>query len=102
MTKVILCCSAGMSTSLFVSKMKKHAEEINTQIDITAIPLGDLDDYLKDDSIDVIALAPQVKFQQATIAAKTSKPTFVIEMRDYGLMDVKKVLPSLLAAAGKA
>lgn len=99
MTKIILCCSAGMSTSLFVTKLRKHAAEINMPIDVDAVPVGDLEKYYNDASVSIFVLAPQVKFQKSNIASRTDKPLYVIEMRDYGLMDVQKVLPLILEAA---
>ncbi len=98
MTKIILCCSAGMSTSLFVKKTKDHADEIGEAIDIIAIPISELDANLKED-VSVIVLAPQIRFQKETIVAKTDKPLMIIEMRDYGMMNVQKVLPEILAVA---
>lgn len=38
MKKIILACSAGMSTSILVSKMKKEAEARSLEINIEAIP----------------------------------------------------------------
>ncbi len=98
MTKVILCCNAGMSTSLFVQKIQKHTAETGTEIDITAIPVADLENHLTEDT-NVVALAPQIKFQIDNIAAKTDKPIIVIEMRDYGMMNAEKVLNEILDAA---
>ncbi len=96
MTKIILCCSAGMSTSLFVQKAKKHAEEIGAEIEITAISVTELETYLTDD-VSLVALAPQIRFQLDGIKSKTDKPVMVIEMRDYGMMNVQKVIPEMLA-----
>lgn len=100
MIKVILCCSDGMSTSLFVMKMRQYAEDINVSIDITAIPIGELDNYIKDD-VSVYVLAPQVKFHKDEIEECTKKPVYVIEMRDYGLMNIKNVLPAIMEAVKK-
>lgn len=98
MTKIILCCSAGMSTSLFVQKAKNYAEELGEEIDIIAISVTELDANLTDD-VAVVVLAPQIRFQKESIQAKTTKPMMVIEMRDYGMMNVQKVLPEILALA---
>ena len=100
MTKIILCCSAGMSTSLFVQKAKAHAEEIGEEIDILAISVTELEAHLTDD-VDLVVLAPQIRFQKDAVMAKTDKPVMMIEMRDYGMMNVQKVLPEMLALAKK-
>ncbi|MGL4677464.1 MAG: PTS sugar transporter subunit IIB [Brevinema sp.] len=95
MVKIILCCSAGMSTSLFVQKTKNYAEEIGEEIDIIAISVAELDAVLTDD-VSIVLLAPQIRFQKDSVVAKTNKPVVVIEMRDYGMMNVQKVLPEIL------
>lgn len=98
MTKIILCCSAGMSTSLFVQKTKEYADDIGEPIEIIAISVAELENYLSDD-VGVVALAPQIRFQKDSVVGKTDKPIFLIEMRDYGMMNVQKVLPELLRVA---
>lgn len=96
MKTIIICCSAGMSTSLFVQKLKQYAENINEFINIFAISITEIDNYL--DKAHVIVLAPQIRFLYKTITEKTTKPVINIEMRDYGTMNVQKVLPEILAA----
>ena len=100
MTKIILCCSAGMSTSLFVQKAKTYAVEQGIEIEINAISVAELDTYLTDD-VDVVVLAPQIRFQLDSVSSKTDKPIMVIEMRDYGMMNIQKVLPEILALVKK-
>ena len=39
MKKILLCCAAGMSTSLLVNKMKAVADERGLEIEIWAEPL---------------------------------------------------------------
>lgn len=50
------------------------------------------------DKANIIVLAPQIRFQHKTISEKTTKPVINIEMRDYGTMNVEKVLPEILEA----
>lgn len=38
MKRIVLCCSAGMSTSLVVTKMEKTAAERGLELNIYAIP----------------------------------------------------------------
>lgn len=100
MTKIVLFCSAGMSTSLFVQKLVNHAEEIGETIDVKALPIQELDTVLSSDT-DIIVLAPQIRFQKDNIQNKTDKPIFIIEMRDYGMMNVASVLPQILELVKK-
>lgn len=62
MKKILLCCSAGMSTSLLVTKMKKVAEEKGIDVEINAIALELFEENLP--NYDVFLLGPQVKFKK--------------------------------------
>lgn len=101
MINVVLCCSAGMSTSLFVQKTIDYAKEQGIDIIIQAISVTELDSYLNTHDVDLVAIAPQIRFQKESIESKTTKPVFVVEMRDYGMMNVSKVLPEMIEAAKK-
>ena len=67
MTKIILACAAGMSTSLLVNKMKEVAEAENIEASIKAIPEAEISQHLNE--CDVILLGPQVKFMIDEIRA---------------------------------
>ena len=48
MKKILLVCSAGMSTSLLVTKMKEAAKQIHSKMKIVPVKtLQDAIDYLK-------------------------------------------------------
>ncbi len=95
MLKVILCCSAAMSTSLLVEKIKNEAINENIQIDIEAQGINDID---KRTQADIILLAPQVKYAKKQIEKLVSPiPVVEISMRDYGLMDGKSVFSYILS-----
>ena len=85
MKQILLVCSAGMSTSLLVTKMEGAAKDAGY----------DAPRVLED--VDVILLGPQVRFQKGAIeklAAGRKKgpiPVEVIDMRDYGTMNGKAV-----------
>lgn len=93
MKKILLCCAAGMSTSLLVSKMKKHAEEMGVPSKIWAISVENLQESLQE-GVDVVLLGPQIKYKLADvkgICSKTDIPVDVINMIDYGMMNGKNV-----------
>ncbi|MGN1013744.1 MAG: PTS sugar transporter subunit IIB [Butyricicoccus sp.] len=92
MKKILLACNAGMSTSMLVQKMRAAAKELNVDADINALSLTEAMDRI--DDVDVVLLGPQVKFQLASVkkAAAGRTPVDVIDMRDYGMMNGKKVL----------
>ena len=92
---ILLVCSAGMSTSLLVTRMLDYAKEKNIQVNIEAHPVGEVESYGQD--ADVILLGPQVRFQLSNVKKLfPNKPVEVIDMHDYGMMDGKKVLTHVL------
>lgn len=93
MKKILLCCSAGMSTSLLVTKMKKVAEERGLEVEINAVALELFDENLP--NYDIFLLGPQVKFKKTDFQKKADeygKRVEVINMIDYGTMNGAKVL----------
>ncbi len=97
MTKktIMLVCSAGMSTSLLVTKMQKAAEDKGLDADIFAVSATDADNHLETKQVDVLLLGPQVRFMKAQFEQKLAPmgiPSDVINMADYGMMNGEKVL----------
>lgn len=92
---IMLVCSAGMSTSLLVTKMQKAAEEKGLEAEIFAVSASEADQQLATKSVDVLLLGPQVRFMKAQFEQKLASkgiPLDVIDMRNYGMMDGAKVL----------
>lgn len=95
MKQILLVCSAGMSTSLLVTKMEAAAKEAGIDVKIFALPFANAESVIED--VDCVLLGPQVRFQKAAIEklAKNRKngpiPVDVIDMRDYGTMNGKAV-----------
>lgn len=93
MKKILLVCSAGMSTSLLVSKMKVSAKEQGIDCTINAVAESELNDYDRD--FDVLLLGPQVRFLFNKFKERFSLegvPVSVISTVDYGTMNGDKVL----------
>lgn len=93
MTRIMLICSAGMSTSLLVEKMKKAAQEQGIECEIWAT--GESEAKKQMDNVDVMLLGPQVRFlksqMEKAIAGKNIKLD-VIESVSYGTMNGAAVL----------
>lgn len=92
---IMLVCSAGMSTSLLVTKMKNAADTKNLECDIFAVSASEADAHVESKKIDVILLGPQVRFMKTQFAEKFNPkgiPVEVINMTDYGTMNGEKVL----------
>ena len=97
MKNIVLVCTAGMSTSLLVSKMKEIAEKNNVNINIEALAQSELKNYSKD--VDLILLGPQVKYLLCNLERdyKNSATKFaVIDSIYYGTLDGRAVLNQAL------
>ncbi|GAB6168193.1 PTS sugar transporter subunit IIB [Clostridium carnis] len=95
MVNILLICSAGMSTSLLVTKMQKAAEAKNIEANIWAV--GDAESGLNIPKADIVLLGPQVKFLLSKIKGQANgKPVAAIDMVAYGTMNGEKVLDSAL------
>jgi len=98
MTKILLCCAAGMSTSMVVSKMKQAAAAKGLGVDINAVGMEEFDANLPE--YDCVLLGPQIKYKLAEFKAKgdaAGKPVGVINAMDYGMMKGDKILADALA-----
>ena len=94
---IMLVCSAGMSTSLLVTKMQKAAEAKGMEADIFAVSASEADQHLESKPVDVLLLGPQVRYELKNVKAKyPNKPVEVINMQDYGMMNGNKVLDTAL------
>ena len=89
MKKILLVCSAGMSTSLLVTKMR-------VEVGIDALPVAEASTAV--DHVDIVLLGPQVRFQKATVEklVKGRIPVEVMDMRLYGTMNGKAILEDAL------
>lgn len=70
---IMLVCSAGMSTSLLVTKMQKAAEDKGLEADIFAVSASEAEDHLINKKIDVLLLGPQVRFMKSQFERKDRK-----------------------------
>lgn len=98
MTKILLLCAAGMSTSMVVKKMLQAASQKQIDVKVDARPVDSIHDHLND--YDLFLLGPQVSFKHAelqTIAAGVNKQVVVINMMDYGMLNGEKILDDALA-----
>ena len=91
-------CAEVMSSSLLVSKMNQASEDKNLKAYIFACPEAEIFSNLE--GVDVILLAPQVRFLRKKIDKKLegSIPILTIDMRMYGMMKGKEILESALDA----
>ncbi len=93
--RIMLICAAGMSTSLLVTKMQKAAHELGEYVEIFALPLNAGKKEIA--NVDCVLLGPQVRYAKTEIESIIEEsgkkiPYAIIDMKDYGMMNGKKVL----------
>jgi cellobiose PTS system EIIB component len=90
---IMLVCSAGMSTSMLVQKMRKAAEDKGLEATINATSEADLNNHLE--KLDVILIGPQVRYLSTNIMKKAEPYQIKVDVIDgmhYGMMNGAKVL----------
>lgn len=96
---IMLVCSAGMSTSLLVTKMQAAAKEKGIDANIFAVSAAEADRNLASKDVNVLLLGPQVRFMKTQFEKKLEGkniPMDIINMQDYGMMNGPKVLDQAL------
>ncbi len=99
MRRIILMCGGGMSSSILANNMKKAAQEIGYEADISAHSLSEYQKHCKD--ADIVLLGPQIRFRLDIIRAEFPDIKIeTIDMRDYGMMDGKSVIKHVMKVLG--
>ncbi|SES87744.1 PTS system, cellobiose-specific IIB component [Oceanobacillus limi] len=91
--KIILVCSAGMSTSMLVKKMRTAAEERGIKVNIDAVPESQLKNNLE--GLDVVLIGPQVRYLEKKIREFVEPKNIKVDIIDsmaYGMVQGDKVL----------
>lgn len=99
---IYLVCNAGMSTSILVKKMQDEVQKGSlADVHVEAFSVEILDE--KVDRADVILLGPQIRHMLDDVKKIVNGkcPVEIIDMRDYGMINGKKVLEKALKLAEK-
>ncbi|MBK1809714.1 PTS sugar transporter subunit IIB [Clostridium sp. YIM B02505] len=94
---ILLCCAAGMSTSLLVTKMEKAAEKQGLEGKIWAAPATQINEHI--DKADVVLLGPQVRYLLSKIKALGDEkgiPVDTIDPTHYGMCNGEEVLKTAI------
>lgn len=94
---ILLCCAAGMSTSLLVTKMEKAAQEQGLEGKIWAVPANQVNLHI--DNADVLLLGPQVRFllpKMKTLGEEKGIPVDAINPAHYGMCNGAEVLKTAI------
>ena len=97
MKKIMLCCSAGMSTSLLMKKMIVEAER-GLPVEINAYGVAEFAEQVG--HYQVVLLGPQVKYMQQDLQKQADKYGIRVEpinMMDYGMQKGAAVLDFALS-----
>ncbi|GLR09973.1 PTS sugar transporter subunit IIB [Mixta theicola] len=98
---IYLFCSAGMSTSLLVSKMTAQALKYEVPVTIAAFPESLAAE--KGPEADLVLLGPQIAWMLEDIQKiLPNKPVEVIDSALYGKIDGLGVLKAAVASIKKA
>ena len=100
--KVVLVCAAGMSSSLLEAKIRQAASAAGRQMELKAVDSTTISlwDYEKD-TMDVILVAPQVRFKKRGIIQQAEPYGVVVQDIDtiaYGMVDGEKIFNQVLDA----
>lgn len=98
---ILLCCSAGMSTSLLVTKMEAYAKSQGIDCKIWAVGSTEVNQHL--DQADVLLLGPQVRYLLSQLKAAGQQkgiPVDSINPMHYGLCNGEAVLKQALQLKG--
>lgn len=98
--KVLLVCSAGMSTSLLAAAMTAAAEAAGTPLEVAAAGVSELPEALV--GVSAVLVGPQVRHRFGQIEAacrEAGVPAGVIDGRVYGLVDGPAALAQAVALA---
>ncbi|MFZ4451023.1 PTS sugar transporter subunit IIB [Salibacterium aidingense] len=90
---IVLCCNAGMSTSILVNKMQESAKERELDIDIIAVPSNDVINYVEE--ADVLLLGPQVRYQLQQMKKLGEENGFKVDAINsvhYGMANGEEIL----------
>lgn len=91
MRNVLLVCSAGMSNSLLMTKMREYADSIGYEISVEAHPVSTVNETGK--TADVILLGPQIRFNLNKVKGMyPDKPVEAMDIQAYGTMNGQKIV----------
>ena len=96
--KVLLVCAAGMSTSILMKKLEKHAADQGIDFEIHAT--GFQNASAECAGCDCVLMGPQVSYQKDNVAQAVAPiPVAVIPPADYGIgncANIFKLIDSLI------
>lgn len=102
MKNILLACSAGMSTSLLVTKMEEVAKSKGIEVTIWAVSQDKAPKEME--KADVLLIGPQMRFMKkkfSKVAEEVGIPLEVIDSMAYGRLDGAAILNRALELIGE-
>ncbi|WP_146924913.1 PTS sugar transporter subunit IIB [Alkalibacterium kapii] len=96
---IMLVCTAGMSTSILVSEMKKVAEERKDEVSIFAVSEPEAEAKVKTKPVDILMLGPQVAHLKNKFKMLGYAEGFLVEIisrQDFRTLNGEKILDRAL------
>ncbi len=83
--KILLCCNAGMSSSILVNKMREAGAKRGMDVEVGAVARMELDKEVG--KWDVCLVGPQLSYAVEGIKVQMGIPVACVEPRVYALAD---------------
>lgn len=83
--KILLCCNAGMSSSILVEKIKQAAKKRQEDVDVKAVASARIKEELN--LWDVCLVGPQLVYAVESIKEQIKIPVSSIPPRIYAMAD---------------
>lgn len=93
--KILLSCTAGLTTSYFAYLMQEALAPLKENITIDAVSYLDLDQVQQD--YDVILLAPQIAYKYPELKERYGSKLMKIDTLDFATGNVNHVLNEVLS-----
>ncbi|CAM9149995.1 PTS sugar transporter subunit IIB [Mycoplasma marinum] len=97
--KILLACSAGMSTSLLEKSMQDYMDANNIEGTVRAMSSNEAKGVTEE--WDIVMLGPQVRYMLAGFKEITEKPVIVIAPQYYALAKGEEVVNIALEELNK-
>ena len=100
--KVLMGCAMGMSSSLLESKIKEAADKAGVPFDMRSINTPEMARWnFEDHFVDVVLVAPQVRFKRKSIAKAAEPHGIIVQDIDpvsFGMGEGEKIFRQILTA----
>lgn len=93
--KIAMCCSGGLSTSIFVDQMKEVCELENIPFEFYSLSIEQI--YKEYQHYQALYLAPQIAYYEPNLLAHTKRqiPIHCIDPTDFATKDYRKIIKTI-------